>query len=35
VICLALFLAMVTPWMLTVAVAAGAILLVLHLIGTL
>jgi hypothetical protein len=32
VICLALVLAMITPWMLTVSVAAGAILVALHLI---
>jgi hypothetical protein len=34
VICLALVLAIVTPWMLTVSVAAGAILVTLHLIET-
>jgi hypothetical protein len=34
VICLGLALAIATPWMLTVAVVAGAILLVLHLAET-
>jgi hypothetical protein len=34
VICLGLVLGMATPWMLTVAVVAGAILLVLHLVET-
>jgi hypothetical protein len=34
VICLALVLAIVTPWMLTISIAAGAILVTLHLIET-